>query len=208
MRKAAAMWARSASIKTTGIPICALQRVEVFGHIAFFVTEVNNDLRVGGQQRLKVQICLAAIHLAGLGERGKVRGQESNLALTGAALMVTMHSGAIAARIIVATAPLGAMRVISAGSSTVLPRLSVKDTVSGSAGASSSAGDSSVCSGSAVVSSAAGLSVCAVSGAAVSLLAGCATGHETEEHNKGNQKRKDSSVHFRTSYGIVILNIE
>ena len=59
-----------------------MQRVEVFSHIALLVAEVNDDLRVGGQQRLKVQICLAAIHLAGLGERGKVRGQESNLALT------------------------------------------------------------------------------------------------------------------------------
>ena len=60
-----------------------LQRVEVFGHIAFFVAEVNNDLRVGGQQRLEVQICLAAVHLAGLGKRGEVCGQEVHLALAG-----------------------------------------------------------------------------------------------------------------------------
>ena len=93
--------------------------------------------------------------------------------------MVTMHSGAIAARIIVATAPLGAMRVISAGSSTVLPRLSVKDTVSGSAGASSSAGDffrllrfrRGLFGGGAF-----GLRGLRRSGF---LPAGCATGHET-----------------------------
>ena len=48
-----------------------------------------------------------------------------------------MHSGAIAARIIVATAPLGAMRVMSLGSSTSRSRLSVKASVSGSAAVSS-----------------------------------------------------------------------
>ena len=40
------------------------------------------------------------------------------------------------------------------------------------------------------------------------LPAGCAAGHETGDHDKGKQKRENSSVHFRTSYGIVILNIE
>ena len=86
-----------------------------------------------------------------------------------------MHSGAIAARIIVATAPLGAMRVMSLGSSTSRSRLSVKASVSGSAAVSSagsavssaasvsSAADSAVCSG-------AVCSVCAVSFAAVSCL--------------------------------------
>lgn len=36
-----------------------LQRVEVLGHVALLVAEVNDDLRVGSEQRLEVQICLA-----------------------------------------------------------------------------------------------------------------------------------------------------
>ena len=53
--------------------------------------------------------------------------------MVGVALMVAIYSGAMVARNIDATAPLGATRVSVSGISTVRPRESVKDTV-GSAG--------------------------------------------------------------------------
>ena len=185
-----------------------LQRVEVFSHIALLVAEVNDDLRVGGQQRLEVQICLATVHLAGLGERGKVRGQESNLALTRGSVdgdhalrgdRGKNHRGDGAA-----------------GRDTG----DVRRELNGSAEAVGEGNRFGRFRGfflgrhffrllrfrrGLFGGGAFGLRGFWRSGF---LLAGCATGHETEEHNKGNQKRKDSSIHFRTSYGIVILNIE
>ena len=194
--------------KDDGNTDLCLQRVEVFGHIAFFVAEVNNDLRVGGQQRLKVQICLAAMHLAGLGERGKVRGQESNLALTRGSVdgdhalrgdrgkdhrcdgAAGRDTGDICRELDGSAEAVGEGHRLGFGRSFFLGRhffrlLRFRRGLFGGG--------------------AFGLRGLRRSGF---LLAGCAAGHETEEHNKGNQKRKDSSIHFRTSYSIVILNIE
>ena len=170
VRKAAAMWARSASIKTTGIPICACSASRSSVISPFLSPRSITTCGSAASSVSRFRSALLPYIWPVSGSAARFAGRKAIWLSLGAALMVTMHSGAIAARIIVATAPLGAMRVISAGSSTVLLRLSVKDTVSGSAGASSSAGDSSVWSGSAAVSSAAGLSVCAVSGAAASCL--------------------------------------
>jgi hypothetical protein len=69
---------------------------------------------------------------------GSVRrfcGRYRYCALDGVALTDTMYSGAMVARIIVATEPLGAMRVSSFGICTVRPRESVKATVSSPAAA-------------------------------------------------------------------------
>ena len=185
-----------------------LQRIEVFGHIAFFVAEVNNDLRVGGQQRLEVQIRLAAVHLAGLGERGKVRGQESNLALTrgrvdrdhalrgdrgkdhrcdGAA---GRDAGDICRELDGSAEAVGEGNRFGRFRGFFLGRhffrlVRFRRGLFGGG--------------------AFGLRGLRRSGL---LLAGCAAGHKTGDHDKGKQKRENSSVHFRTSYGIVILNIE
>ena len=194
--------------KDDGNTDLCLQRVEVFSHIALLVAEVNNDLRVGGQQRLEVQICLATVHLAGLGERGEVCGQEGHLALAGRGVdrdhalrgdrsedhrcdgAAGRDAGDICRELDGPAEAVGEGHRLGFGRSFFLGgrffRLFRFRCGLFGGGAF-------------------GLRGFRRSGF---LPAGCAAGHETGNHDKGKQKRENSSVHFRTSYGIVILNIE
>ena len=65
-----------------------------------------------------------------VGSFRRFSGRYLYCALEGVAAMQTIYSGAIVASTILATEPLGAMRVRSFGSCTVRPRSSVKGTVS------------------------------------------------------------------------------
>ncbi len=70
-----------------------------------------------------------------VGRVSRFCGRYLYCALEGVALIETIYSGAMVARIIVATAPLGATRVNSFGICTVRPRESVNATVSSPSGA-------------------------------------------------------------------------
>ena len=57
-----------------GIPAyLPLQRVKVGGHVVLFVANVDHDLRTGGEDGLKIERRLAAVHLAGRGEANEAR---------------------------------------------------------------------------------------------------------------------------------------
>ena len=50
-----------------------LQRIKVGGHVVLFVANVDHDLRTGGEDGLKIERRLAAVHLAGRGETNEAR---------------------------------------------------------------------------------------------------------------------------------------
>ena len=181
-----------------------LQRVEVPGHVALLVAEVNDDLRVGSEQRLEVQICLAAVHLTGLGQRREVRRQKCHLALAGCRV-----DGDHALR---GNCREDHRRNGAAGrdAGDVLGQLDFSFEAVGEGKRFRFCGGFLRRFGSLFRSFGflcgrfrrlLGRSLFGLRGVIRSrlLLAGCAAGHERGEHCKHKQKRKNSSFHFRTS---------
>ena len=124
------IFSTSASTKMTGMPICSCRASRLS---AVSLRLSPRSMMACGSQASSVSR-FSVLFLPNIcpvvGSVRRLSGRYGACALEGVSGMLTRYSGAMVARIIPATGPLGAMRVRSFGSCTVRPRSSVKDTVS------------------------------------------------------------------------------